>query len=101
MLQIISSDLEEIKACRLCRQFGYDGLSEARDSVVTVTESKSLKKGTRVYWRGDAAEGGVIAETSWDAVTITWDNGRVGRVHHGNMREIDREPRPSRARSRS
>ena len=61
---------------------------------MTVTESKSLKKGTRVYWRGDAAEGGVIAETSWDAVTITWDNGRVGRVHHGNMREIDREPRP-------
>ena len=23
---------------------------------MTVTESKSLKKGTRVYWRGDSAE---------------------------------------------
>ena len=44
---------------------------------MTVTESKSLKKGTRVYWRGDAADSGIITETSWDAVTIAWQNGRV------------------------
>ncbi len=25
---------------------------------------------------------------SWDAVTITWKNGQVARVHHGDMREI-------------
>jgi hypothetical protein len=68
---------------------------------MTVTESKGLKKGTRVYWRGDAADGGVVTETSWDAVTITWDNGKVLRVHHGDMREIDREPRASAARNRS
>jgi hypothetical protein len=53
-----------------------------------VTESKNLKKGARVYWRGDAADSGIITETSWDAVTIAWNNGRVATVHHGDMREI-------------
>jgi hypothetical protein len=57
---------------------------------MTVGESKSLKKGARVYWRGDAADGGVVTETSWAAVTITWDNGQVASVHHGDMREIQR-----------
>ena len=51
-------------------------------------ESKGLKKGTRVYWRGDAADSGIITETSWDAVTIAWDNGRATTVHHGDMHEI-------------
>jgi hypothetical protein len=53
-----------------------------------INESKGLKKGTRVYWRGDAADSGIITETSWDAVTITWDNGQVASVR--DMREIQR-----------
>ena len=59
---------------------------------MTVTESKDLKKGARVYWRGDAADSGIVTETSWDAVTIAWDNGQVTTVHHGDMREIHSEP---------
>jgi hypothetical protein len=55
---------------------------------MTVEESKALKKGTRVYWQGDAADSGMITEASWDAVTIAWNNGQVVRVHHGDMREI-------------
>ena len=51
---------------------------------MTVAESKGLKKGRRVYWRGDAADGGSITEISWDAVTIAWDNGPVVRVLHGD-----------------
>ena len=62
---------------------------------MTVDESKALKEGTRVYWRGDVADSGVITETSWDAVTITWKNGQVARVHHGDMREIHRAPTKS------
>jgi hypothetical protein len=46
---------------------------------MTVTESKSLKKGSRVYWQGDAADSGIVAETSWDAVTIAWQNGERGQ----------------------
>ena len=55
---------------------------------MTATESKNLKKGNRVCWRGDAADSGIITETSWNAVTIAWDNGQVATVHHGDMREI-------------
>jgi hypothetical protein len=29
---------------------------------MTATESKDLKKGARVYWRGDAADSGTITE---------------------------------------
>ena len=42
----------------------------------------------RVYWQGDGGDSGTITETSWDAVTIAWNNGQVARVHHGDMREI-------------
>jgi hypothetical protein len=59
---------------------------------MTVDESKNLKKGSRVYWRGDAADCGIITETSWDAVTIAWNNGKLARVHHGDMREIHLTP---------
>ena len=59
---------------------------------MNAAESRGLKKGSRVYWRGDATDGGIITEMSWDAVTITWDNGQVATVHHGDMREIQRAP---------
>ena len=59
---------------------------------MTVDESKALRKGDRVYWRGNAADGGAVTETSWDAVTIAWDDGQVARVHHGDMREIQQKP---------
>ena len=59
---------------------------------MTVAESKSLKKGSRVYWRGHADDSGHITEISWDAVTIAWNNGHVATVHHGDMREIQRVP---------
>ena len=59
---------------------------------MTVDESKALKKGTRIYWRGDAADSGTITATSWDAVTIAWNDGKVARVHHGDMREIQQTP---------
>jgi len=59
---------------------------------MTVDESKTLKKGSRVYWRGDANDSGLITETSWDAVTIAWNDGQVARVHRGDMREIHLAP---------
>jgi len=59
---------------------------------MNVAESKGLKKGNRVYWRGDATDSGIVTEMSWDAVMIVWDNGQVATVHHGDMREIERSP---------
>jgi hypothetical protein len=62
---------------------------------MTSSESRALKKGDRVCWRDDAADAGTINATSWDAVTIAWDNGKVATVHHGDMREIHKKwPRP-------
>ena len=69
------------------------GLSKSARRNMTATESKDLEKGARVYWRGDAADSGTITEKSWDAVTITWDNGHVAIVHHGDMSEILRASR--------
>ena len=57
---------------------------------MTVTESKSLKTGSRVCWRGNPTDSGKITDTSWNAVTIAWDNHHVAVVHHGDMREIHR-----------
>ena len=59
---------------------------------MTVAESKSLKKGNRIYWRGDRADSGIVTETSWDAVTIAWDNGHVATVSRGDMGEIKQAP---------
>ena len=60
-------------------------------------ESKALKKGQRVYWRGGAADSGIITAISWDAVSIVWDNGHTATVHHGDMREIERAPASQRS----
>ena len=57
---------------------------------MNAAESKTLTKGTRVYWQGNAADGGTVTEATWDAVTITWDNGHVAVVHHGDMRGVMR-----------
>jgi hypothetical protein len=62
---------------------------------MTVDESKGLQKGARVYWQGNATDFGIITETSWDAVTIAWDNGKIASVHHGDMREIQGKPTTS------
>jgi hypothetical protein len=57
---------------------------------MTADESKDLKKGAHVYWRGDSTDSGTITEKNWNAVTIAWNNGHVAIVHHGDMREIQR-----------
>jgi hypothetical protein len=62
------------------------------ESSMNAAESKGLKRGSRVYWRGDATDGGIVTDMSWDAVTIAGDNGQVATVHHGDMREIQRAP---------
>jgi hypothetical protein len=66
---------------------------------MTAAESKQLKKGARVYWRGHGDDSGVVTSTSWDAVTIAWHNGHMAVVHHGDMREVLRTQLTADARS--
>jgi hypothetical protein len=65
-------------------------------ATMTPTESKGLKKGNHVYWHGHADDSGVVAETSWDAVTISWNNGKVSSIHHGDMRGVEHAPTKTR-----
>ena len=51
---------------------------------------KSPQEGRPCLLAGDAADSGIVTETTWDAVTIAWNNGQVARIHHGDMREIQR-----------
>ena len=60
---------------------------------MTSTESKTLKSGDRVSWKGDAADCGTVTETTWHGVNIAWDNGKIGIVHHGDMSAIRRAAR--------
>ena len=62
---------------------------------MTVTESKALTIGAHVFCRGDAADAGVVTETSWDAVTLAWSNGKLASVHHGICAKLN-ERRQSR-----
>ena len=55
---------------------------------MTVTESKGLKKGAAFIGAAIPADTGIITETSWDAVTIAWENGKVASVHHGDMGDV-------------
>jgi hypothetical protein len=77
------------KTARRCLGYYVRNPCKERRNV-DAAESKDLQKGTRVCWQGNAADRGTITQTSWDAVTITWDNGHVAIVHHGDMREIRR-----------
>ena len=57
-----------------------------------VDQSKALNKGTRVYWRGDAADMALYCNElgcSYDRLE-KWTGGRV---HHGDMREIQQKPK--------
>ncbi len=46
---------------------------------MTAADSKDCKKGSRIFWGADPADGGRIKEINWDAVTIAWDNAQVAR----------------------
>ena len=73
-----------------CAIIGIHALTSRSHSNLSILFSvrslKGLQKGTRVCWRGDAADGGVITERV-GTVTITWDNQHVAIVHHGDMRD--------------
>ena len=59
---------------------------------MNAAEFKGLKKGNRVYWRGDTTDSAIITEMSWYAVMIACDNGQVATVHHRDIREIQQAP---------
>ncbi len=52
---------------------------------MTGGQSKLLKVGDRVCWKGDATNQGMVIKTTWSGVTIGWDDGDVNSVSHNDM----------------
>jgi hypothetical protein len=59
---------------------------------MTGDESRKLKVGDRVRWKGDAANQGTVIGTSWSGVTIDWDDGDTSSFTHNDMGQVDRVP---------
>jgi hypothetical protein len=57
---------------------------------MTGDESRKLKIGDRVRWKGDATNQGTVRGTSWSGVTIDWDDGDSTSVSHNDMTHVDR-----------
>lgn len=62
---------------------------------MNATESKALKEGSRVSWRGTRSDRGSVTNTSPDSVTIAWDNLHVATLHHRDMQQIELETAPT------
>jgi hypothetical protein len=59
---------------------------------MTGDQSRLLKVGDRVSWKGDAANQGTVKGTAWSGVTIEWDDGDRNSVSHNDMGQIERAP---------
>lgn len=59
---------------------------------MTGSESRSLSVGTRVYWRGDKNDAGVVIEKDWAGVTIKWDNRKEQAILHNDMSQVSLVP---------
>jgi hypothetical protein len=57
---------------------------------MTGDQSRKLKVGDRVFWRGDVKNQGTVKGKSWSGVTIDWDDGDTTSVSHNDMTPIDR-----------
>jgi hypothetical protein len=57
---------------------------------MTGDESRKLKVGDRICWKGDATNQGTIRGTSWSGVTIDWDDGDSTSVSHNDTAQVDR-----------
>lgn len=63
---------------------------------MTVTESRSLKVGSRVLWHGNASDSGTVIDVGYHAVTISWDMQQTGTIAREDMGSIvaAKETRP-------
>jgi hypothetical protein len=59
---------------------------------VTNDQSRRLKVGNRVCWKGDITDMGTITGNEWSGVVIEWDDGRTSSIHHNDMAGVERAP---------
>jgi hypothetical protein len=57
---------------------------------MTGDQSRLLKLGDRVSWKGSATDLGTVVGYAWSGVTISWDDGQTDSVRHNDMGQIER-----------
>ena len=62
---------------------------------MTRDESKALKVGTRVRWKDNLSDEGIVTENDWSSVKITWDDKRTSVMHHNDMIDVAVVKKPS------
>lgn len=59
---------------------------------MNATQAATLKVGDRVMWDRKPTDAGTVVDTGYNAVTIKWDNGQTGTIHHRDADIIERLP---------
>jgi hypothetical protein len=59
---------------------------------MTGDQSRLLKVGDRVRWGDTTTDFGTVVETTWNGVTIGWDDGRTNSIEHNDMKQVERAP---------
>jgi hypothetical protein len=60
---------------------------------MTGDQSRHLKVGDRVCWGATMSDLGTVVRTSWNEVTINWDDGHTASIQHNDMGQVERVPR--------
>jgi hypothetical protein len=59
---------------------------------MTGDQSRHLKVGDRVCWGATTSDLGTVVRTSWNEVTIDWDDGHAASIQHNDMAQVERVP---------
>ena len=59
---------------------------------MTGDQSRTLKIGDRVCWGATITDLGTVVRTSWNEVTIDWDDGHTTSIQHNDMAQVERVP---------
>jgi hypothetical protein len=59
---------------------------------MTGEPSRTLGVGERVCWRATTTDLGTVVETTWNCVTIDWDDGQTASIRHNDMARVERVP---------
>jgi hypothetical protein len=59
---------------------------------MTGDQSRGLKVGDRICWGVTITDLGTVVGTSWNGVTIDWDDGHTTSIQHNDMAQVERVP---------
>ena len=59
---------------------------------MTGDQSRLLKVGDRVCWGATTTDLGTVVGTTWNGVTIDWDDGHTTSIQHNDMAQVERVP---------